>query len=65
MHPKVWEASGHVGGFSDPMSTCRQCKRLFRTDQVEDQIKESEWYQSLAKALEKGSETDRSGPACA
>src|SRR4051794_35570915 len=48
MHPRIWEASGHVGGFSDPMSTCRQCKRLFRTDQVWDQIQESEWYKSLA-----------------
>src|SRR6185437_3580005 len=47
MHPRVWEASGHVGGFSDPMSTCRQCKRLFRTDQVWDQLKESEWFNSL------------------
>jgi glycyl-tRNA synthetase len=47
MHPKVWEASGHVGGFSDPMSTCRQCKRLFRTDQVWDILKESEWFLSL------------------
>jgi glycyl-tRNA synthetase len=47
MNPKVWEASGHVGGFSDPMSTCRQCKRLFRTDQVWDQLRESEWFRSL------------------
>jgi len=47
MNPKVWEASGHVGGFSDPMSTCRQCKRLFRTDQVWDQLQESDWFQSL------------------
>ncbi len=34
MHPKVWEASGHVGGFSDPMSTCRECKKLLRADQI-------------------------------
>src|SRR5512147_1598462 len=47
MNPKVWEASGHVGGFSDPMSTCRQCKKLFRTDQVWDQLWESEWVESL------------------
>ena len=26
MNPKVWEASGHVGGFSDPMVDCRECK---------------------------------------
>ena len=34
MHPKVWEASGHVGGFSDPMVDCRDCKGRFRADQV-------------------------------
>src|SRR5437016_4100754 len=50
MHPRVWEASGHVGGFSDPMSTCRQCKKLFRADQVWEQVKESDWFRSLATA---------------
>src|SRR3989344_4369013 len=25
MHPKTWEASGHVSGFSDPLSECRNC----------------------------------------
>ena len=34
MNPKVWEASGHVGGFSDPMVDCRECKARFRLDQV-------------------------------
>src|SRR5215213_5302830 len=34
MHPKVWEASGHVGGFSDPMEDCRACKSRFRADQL-------------------------------
>ncbi|MCK4625754.1 MAG: glycine--tRNA ligase [Phycisphaerae bacterium] len=34
MNPKVWEASGHVGGFSDPMCTCKQCKKHFRADQI-------------------------------
>ncbi len=34
MNPKVWEASGHVGGFSDPMVDCRECKGRFRVDQV-------------------------------
>jgi len=32
MHPKVWEASGHVGGFSDPMVDCRTCKKRFKAD---------------------------------
>ena len=34
MHPRVWEASGHVAGFSDPLVDCRVCKRRFRADQI-------------------------------
>jgi len=34
MNPKVWEASGHVGGFSDPMVDCKACRGRFREDQV-------------------------------
>jgi glycyl-tRNA synthetase len=34
MNPKVWEASGHVGGFSDPMVDCLKCRRRFRADKV-------------------------------
>ncbi|MFN2397373.1 MAG: glycine--tRNA ligase [Gemmatimonadaceae bacterium] len=30
MHPRVWEASGHVSGFVDPLVECRNCKRRFR-----------------------------------
>ncbi|MFO7871783.1 MAG: glycine--tRNA ligase [Kiritimatiellia bacterium] len=38
MHPKTWEASGHVGGFSDPMVDCKSCKRRYKADQLcEDQ----------------------------
>ncbi|HET8648882.1 MAG TPA: glycine--tRNA ligase [Gemmatimonadales bacterium] len=32
MHPRVWEASGHVSGFTDPLVDCRQCKNRFRAD---------------------------------
>ena len=32
MHPRVWEASGHVAGFTDPLIDCRNCKRRFRAD---------------------------------
>src|SRR3989344_2884197 len=42
MHPKVWEASGHVGGFSDPLVACKECKRRFRADQVGDRCSECE-----------------------
>ncbi len=34
MNPKVWEASGHVGGFSDPMVDCKECKKRYRADQL-------------------------------
>ncbi|MBC7771321.1 MAG: glycine--tRNA ligase [Pyrinomonadaceae bacterium] len=33
-NPKVWEASGHVGGFNDPMIDCKACKSRFRADHL-------------------------------
>jgi len=32
MHPRVWEASGHLAGFSDPLVDCKVCKERFRAD---------------------------------
>ncbi len=38
MNPQVWVASGHVGGFSDPLMDCRSCKTRHRADKlIEDQ----------------------------
>ncbi len=37
MHPRVWETSGHVGGFTDPLVDCKKCKSRFRADHP-DQI---------------------------
>lgn len=34
-NPKVWEASGHVGGFSDPMVDCTETKKRYRQDHLE------------------------------
>ncbi len=34
MHPKVWEASGHVAGFSDPLVDCKESKMRYRADQL-------------------------------
>jgi glycyl-tRNA synthetase len=34
MHPKVWEASGHVAGFSDPLVDCKTSKQRYRADQL-------------------------------
>src|SRR5262245_26612619 len=47
MNPQVWVASGHVGGFQDPMSSCKYCRKLWRADQVWDQIIVSAWVTSL------------------
>ncbi|HYD50973.1 MAG TPA: glycine--tRNA ligase, partial [Gemmatimonadaceae bacterium] len=33
MHPRVWEASGHVAGFTDPLVDCTNCKKRFRADE--------------------------------
>ena len=35
LNPRVWEASGHVAGFTDPLVDCRTCKLRFRADQLE------------------------------
>lgn len=34
MHPKVWQASGHVDGFTDPMVDCKASKNRYRADQL-------------------------------
>ena len=34
MNPRVWEASGHVGGFADPMVDCRETRARYRADQL-------------------------------
>jgi glycyl-tRNA synthetase len=36
LHPAVWEASGHVSGFADPLVDCRFCKRRYRADQLDE-----------------------------
>src|ERR1035438_1910640 len=33
-HPRVWEASGHLAGFTDPLIDCRTCKQRFRADHL-------------------------------
>ncbi|MDQ3076082.1 MAG: glycine--tRNA ligase [bacterium] len=39
MRQEVWQATGHVANFSDPMVECEKCKRRFREDQLDDKIK--------------------------
>ena len=36
MHPRVWEASGHVASFSDPLLDCKECKMRHRADNLID-----------------------------
>ncbi len=54
MHPKVWQASGHVDTFSDPMSTCRACKKLVRSDQVWDMLETTPWAQAVRETSPEG-----------
>lgn len=39
MNQEVWKATGHVGGFSDPLVECKKCKKRFRADQIPDKKK--------------------------
>ena len=41
MHPRVWEASGHVGSFSDPLIDCKYCKTRHRADNLIDDYDEN------------------------
>ncbi len=52
-HPKVWEASGHLTGFSDPMVDCRTCGKRFRADDLEN-----------ANCPQKPSKNPGDGPDC-
>lgn len=47
MHPKVWEASGHVENFTDPMIDCKQCKARFRVDTLAELINDKNKEKSI------------------
>lgn len=54
MNPKVWEASGHLGGFSDPLMDCKSCKSRYRADKlIEDSGAEINPESMNAKEMEK------------
>lgn len=44
MHPKIWEASGHVATFTDPMCDCLLSQKRFRADQIEPQSGVAYYY---------------------
>jgi len=60
MHPKVWEASGHIENFTDPMIDCRECKARFRADQIEDADCGNRGYKGrkATRCMEEGKFTD-------
>jgi glycyl-tRNA synthetase len=51
MHPRVWEASGHVASFSDPFTGCLSCGRYYREDHLSEAIWNSKWFESLKRRL--------------
>ncbi len=58
MHPKVWEASGHVASFTDPLVDCRQCKKRFRADDERIKGKPGEESAQCPVCGSKGTLTD-------
>ncbi len=57
MNPQTWVASGHVGGFSDPLMDCKECKERFRADKViEDWCAENNF--ELGKAVDAMSQSE-------
>ncbi len=42
MHPKIWEASGHLASFTDPLVDCKKCKKRFRADHLLEAAKNME-----------------------
>jgi len=50
MNQKVWQATGHVSGFSDPLTECKKCKKRFRADQLENAKKCPECSGELGEA---------------
>jgi len=57
MNPQTWVASGHVGGFSDPLMDCKECKERFRADKViEDWCQENNF--ELGKAVDAMSQSE-------
>jgi glycyl-tRNA synthetase len=65
MSPKVWEASGHVSGFSDPLVDCRTCKARFRADKAPAVEKGSEvTYRAAGKTIKAVAERGYVCPEC-
>jgi len=51
LHPKVWEASGHVSGFSDPMVDCKSCQRRKRADHLIEEFFQAKGEEKQVEGL--------------
>ncbi|MGQ9674088.1 MAG: glycine--tRNA ligase [Chloroflexota bacterium] len=59
MHPQVWVASGHVGGFVEPLVDCKVCKQRFREDHLDSdrcpacggELTEARWFNTMFKTF--------------
>ena len=47
MNPQTWVASGHVGGFADPLIDCKACKSRFRADQLIEEYLKAEGIEDI------------------
>jgi glycyl-tRNA synthetase len=62
MHPKTWEASGHLAGFTDPLVDCKECKKRFRADHlleakgITPDFRPGEWEKNEMKCPDCGGE---------
>lgn len=63
-HPKVWEASGHVGGFNDPMVDDKETKQRFRADHLQGLYQAGGFGEPLAEMLVRASSTQGVVPLC-
>jgi len=57
MHPKVWEASGHLKNFNDPFVKCPACLQFFKYDKIWDEIWNSPWFTSLRETMAGGKDS--------
>ena len=51
MNPEVWVASGHVGGFSDPLMDCKECHERFRADNIIDDFMKDNGIEGSADGM--------------
>ncbi len=48
MNPQTWVASGHVGGFSDPLMDCKECKERFRADKIIEEYRKEKGMKEVS-----------------